>query len=429
MEQEFLNSVYDRLHNLDWKKLKEEIGEREVYIWGADHKGENVKCIFESHGVTVKGFLDSKIRREQGDVLEPAEIISRASNKKYYIVVSMLLKYRAEVLNYLEKNSFSGRDFFYPANEWRYLANEWMYGNIHMYEDAVLQGKKIADKFCREKFYFLLAGGHIGDLIIALSFLYAFKQNMRLKDVSVITMKKHEGLALLYKEDFNNLIILEDKEIEALRVYTNSNWKEHYNIIGANWNFMPIDREVPFPIAQIMYKCKTLGLSYSVKSKYINGVGFENERFKEYIKDSGIEENKAVILIPYAQSARMLPIPFWERLAEKLSKRYQVFTNTGSGEMAIKGTEPLFIPFEYVVDVVKYAGKAISIRCGLTDILALGKCDCMVLYAVQNETDLNYAKVNSLYINGEESILFQKAVFINPDQISEELLEGICQKI
>lgn len=428
MEREFLSFVYDRLENMDWASLKQEIGNRSVYIWGADEKGENIQKICKRHGIEINGFLDSNKDIQSEWIVSPARILNEGA-ENCYVIVSMLLKYRKQILSDFEENNFGKTDFFYPCDEWKYLETEWKYSTNEEYLENVRYGKKVFDGLDKEKFYFLLAGGHIGDLILGLSFLYAIKKKMRLKRLYVISNQRYKGLASLYKEDIEEIIILGDDDIEALRAYVCSDLKNTYNIIGAGWEFVPIERSVPFPIAQVMYKCRHLGLDYDVKSKYINSHTETDRGFQDYIEKTNIRKHESVILIPYAQTATTLPVCFWENLASRLSEQYSVYTNIGSNEEPIKGTEPIYIPFEYVVKTINYAGGAVSVRCGLTDVLALGKCNCVVLYAIYNQIDLNYADVNSLYINGKESILYKKAIYIDGNKIDNTVVENILDKL
>lgn len=412
---------------MNWDLLHEEIKNRDVYIWGYDIKGHKFFDICEKNGVKVKGFIDTYAQSKE--IMAPDKIIVKGASKNIYIIVSMLLRNRKDILKQLEENGFEEHDFFYPCNEWSYLGFEWRYTSISSYQEQKNLGRNIAEALENKKFYFLLTGGHIGDEILALSYLYAVKEKMRLREITVITTKNYLGLVRLYEEDIDEVVVMLENEIEALRIYANSNQKEHYNIIGADWRFIGKEYKVPFPLAQILFKTKHLGLKYDVKSKYIKGVGVEDEGFKNFINKTGLKREKSIILIPYAQSAGMLPIIFWEMLAKALSNKYEVYTNIGPKELEIKGTSPLYIPFEYVIDTINYAGKAISIRCGLTDIVALGKCNCQVLYAIDKPTDIHYLNATSLYINGKESILYKNAIYLNIRDEINDLVNCVLKRI
>ena len=69
----------------------------------------------------------------------------------------------------------------------------------------------------------------------------------------------------------------------------------------------------------------------------------------------------------------MLSMQNWEELVKVLSNQgLKLFTNVkDDSELPIKGTLPIVVPLKYIITLVDYAGSAISIRCGLTDLLAV----------------------------------------------------------
>lgn len=417
MDELFFQNVLNRIKDIDEQLLKEKIGNRLVYIWGADYKGEQLAECLTERGIYISGFLDSGILDKNGkiNVHHPSEIISKGSNDKYFVFVSMLLKHKNFVHEFFEENLYTRNDYFFPADEWSFVRNIW---NITHSEELIQrqeQGKRIMNSLDNNKFYFFLYGGHIGDEIIALSWIYTLKKEKKIFDITVITSENYAGLARLYKDDINDILIWDKNELENTYLYLKNQKDTQYNIVGYDWSFIPKERMVPYPIAQIMFKTKHLGINYFAKSKYIKGYGFEDINVKRILSANKIKQGKSIILVPYAQSACMLPIEFWEELVKYLSLQYEVYTNVVGKEQPVAGTKPVYIPLEYVIDVVNYAGTAISIRCGLTDVLALGKCNCQVLYYIKNDVEENYANVNRLYINGEESILNRNAYYVYKD--------------
>lgn len=433
MNDQYFEFLKTRIGSIDYDRLKHKIGTRRVYVWGADHKGRWLAEQLKSKGVYAAGFLDSRVEQIEGadlPVRKVEEIIYEGSSKEYFVIVSMLLKHEQEIMNILRSAGFSEQDYFYPCRTWNFITKDIGTPDINWLETNYTKGEKLAQALEKEKFYFLLWGGHIGDEALALSWIGAFKQKNLLKEITVITSALYAGLARLYADDINDIIVWEKEELDALRLFSISDRRQIYNIIGAYWRWIPKECEVPFPIAQTVFKTVHMGLNYQTKSKYIDGYGFSNEEVQKIVKENQIIQGKSVILIPYAKSTSMLPVSFWEELAERLSDNYRVFTNVAkSGEEAIKNTIPLNVSLEYIVDIVKYAGNAVSIRCGLTDVLALGKCNCQVLYAIDSEYERNYAQVNSLYVNGKESILYKNAVFIDVQKGMTAVIQKIMKRL
>ncbi len=94
-------------------------------------------------------------------------------------------------------------------------------------------------------------------------------------------------------------------------------------------------------------------------------------------------KGRTVILAPYAGSYRSgISGKVWEDIAKRLTDRgYCVCTNSaGDSEPVIAGTQQIFFPLQYAVDVVDYAGAFIGVRSGFCDILSATSAMFIVLY-------------------------------------------------
>lgn len=115
------------------------------------------------------------------------------------------------------------------------------------------------------------------------------------------------------------------------------------------------------------------------------------EKIKSYFKTGENERGKAVILSPYAQTPiveklRILPLIFWEKLAESLSgKGYSVYTNCAGSdaEPVIKNTEQLFCKMTEINDVVSFAGNLVVLRSGFVDYSCRADAVNVVLYPTE----------------------------------------------
>lgn len=422
--------VRKRIEELDYEQLKDTIGDREVYIWGADQKGVFICEQLKENGISVAGFLDKTIA--SGDyaiIYKPEDIISEGKNDKVFIVVSMFLKHEAEILGLMRRMGFSEKDYYYPYRDWNFVFSDIGKRFNYARNSLFLQGRALAQSLDRGKLYFLLYGGHIGDEALALSWISAFRKNHYIRRMTVITSSLYAGLCNLYESDIDELIVWKKEDLEALRIYSLSVEREYVNILGANWVWFPLERKIPFPMDMVVYKTIHLGLPYDARSEYFisDDIGEEKQCL---FKDIGLVQNKSVILIPYARSMPNIPLSMWEKLASILSKDYKVFTNIGAGEEPIKNTLPLNIPLKDIAAAVNYAGHAVAIRCGIADILALGRCKgCQIIYYVEDKIQDNHAKFCSLYVNGEESILCKNAIFLNGDYCEETVIQRIVDKI
>ena len=434
MTDSFFQFVLQRVNNLSNDTLEKMLAGRRIYIWGADYKGAAIANCLTKKGFPIEGFLDSKRTDNPMNLptLLPENIIYNGGSNKYFIIISMLLLHKRDILDCLESNAFYKDDYYYPA-----LEMEFCRKNRAAYSEEQLicllrDGREIAQSLNPHEFYFLLWGGHIGDEAIALSWLWALKAEKHIPSLTVITSEKYAGLARLYNEDVDNIITLSGKELTALAFSAQNDSAQemlYYNIVGYEWNFISIEKQTPIPLTLLMYKVRHLGLPWDTKSKYIEGYGDQNKYVQEIAQEYAIKKGKSVILIPYAKSACMLPLDLWIELASILKNEYTVYTNVAEGEYPIEGTNPIHIPLEYMVDVARYAGYTVSIRCGLADVLALGKCNCQVLYYIKNQMQERYANVNRLYVNGKESCLYQNAFYIKNNYDRKSIVNQIKQRL
>jgi hypothetical protein len=99
--------------------------------------------------------------------------------------------------------------------------------------------------------------------------------------------------------------------------------------------------------------------------------------------ENNLPIGKTVILAPYTNNVRQLPVSFWSRLAALLAcKGYAVCTNIGlATETPISGTLGLRFALEDAVGALQYAGYFIASRSGLCDIIASARCRKIILYS------------------------------------------------
>ncbi len=93
-------------------------------------------------------------------------------------------------------------------------------------------------------------------------------------------------------------------------------------------------------------------------------------------------QEKTVLIAPYANTLVPLPSDFWPKLVKRLQEKgYKVLTNVASdSDVAIDGTEPIFVPYSKLVSFVDNIGAFIGLRSGMCDIMSLTKGKMAVIY-------------------------------------------------
>lgn len=119
--------------------------------------------------------------------------------------------------------------------------------------------------------------------------------------------------------------------------------------------------------------------NFLIPQKRTEGYAYAQDLFETL----GLKRDKTVILAPYAGSYNSgISMVLWETMAKRLTKLgYCVCTNSaGESEAVVPGTERIFFPLQYAVDVVDYAGGFIGVRSGFCDLLSSTSAIFIVLY-------------------------------------------------
>lgn len=283
----------------------------------------------------------------------------------------------------------------------------------------------------RNELYFIV-WGHIGEAVYALSLLPELTK-IKNKKINIITFSPYSQIAELYADYCNKIIVLSRRKIGFIQCYSQSHICAYDNYIGGGWEWEDNSLYLDIPdiyVAGLNYKIKDLKIPYTTKHSLItNPVSSNSKEFLDLVNQLEVEKGKSVLLIPYAQSAKEMSVEFWTRITEIIKKAgYKVYTNVkDDSESPIPGSVPAKIPLRYVINFIQYAGSAISIRCGLTDLIAVSDSDVEVLYKVENEVDNMLVGIWSFKL-GKENLLYRNKWIFKNDQDEQKFDEYIKNK-
>lgn len=100
-------------------RWKNNVGERELYIYGASVGGVTVSEVLNEEGIPFSGFIDihaEKIRNLEG---KPVILPDKLDPQKQFVVVS-IMKFDLSVMKILLEKGFRQKDFFYIAENTGY---------------------------------------------------------------------------------------------------------------------------------------------------------------------------------------------------------------------------------------------------------------------------------------------------------------------
>lgn len=262
----------------------------------------------------------------------------------------------------------------------------------------------------KNQLYFII-WGHIGEAVYASSLLPELKR-IKKRKINILTFSPYSQVAELYSNYCEKIIVLSRRKIDFILTYSQSHICKYDNYIGGGWQWEDNSLYLDIPdvyVAGLNYKIKDLKIPYSTKHSLItNPVSSDEKEFISLIDSLNVIKGKSVLLIPYAQSAKEMPVDFWISIARILRELgYNVYTNIKDNtESPIKGTIPAIIPLKYVITFIQYAGSAISIRCGLTDLIAVSDSDVEIIYKVENDIDNMLVGIWSFKL-GKENLLYR----------------------
>ena len=138
----------------------------------------------------------------------------------------------------------------------------------------------------------------------------------------------------------------------------------------------------------------------SLMDKIINRYGFNFlQCYRNFVFKSDIREpsreidifsakktsfgDGSVIIAPYSNSLKTLPLSFWTALVARLKKVgfCDIFTNVSvSSEVPISGTEPCHLALNDICQVMNGISLFFSIRSGLCDFVSRTKCKKYIFY-------------------------------------------------
>lgn len=247
------------------------------------------------------------------------------------------------------------------------------------------RGKKLYLDLMKEHKFIAVFNNHIGEVVFTSAYMEAFKKKHGINHLTAVTKKSLSGILPLYKHVYDDVVVLDNDSIGNLAFYLNDKDHIKYHAINSIWDNRSTRTKFDRILSsQEIEPCYKMGAFYTeymgldLSSPVDHPVPLNKSNYeKEYDFTAG----KAVLLIPEARSCKMLPSEFWNELSDRIAdKGYKVFVNAGGDKTKVKGTR-VFLNLCEMPSFVNACGKAISIQCGLSDLLVEAGCDCDVLIA------------------------------------------------
>ncbi len=361
----------ERLFDLSCDKNKE------LYIYGTGIKAGELFCRLRDIDAPIKGFIDRDDSDRLGTFFWGRKVFALSEvNTEASIVVA------------------SG---FWKEIEARLLQKG--YSNIYV-DNSLVDTVETADsylvcagdyQFDKDTTYVVCPYG-IGDTLYVCAFLDEYKKSKKRDKVCVISKRSHGVIPKGFS--FIDEIICDDSLVERLNNWAirTGTWELGNFLYGhfkkkLDMIFIRNDNVILDSMIT-QYRREVMGLS---EHSCLSWESFSLDKGE----DDGLLGDNSVVLMPYANSIRILDISVWEKISKTLRERgYSVYTNVkGPEEEPIEGTVPLTGDISHVASVTQNCKAVIALRSGLCDVLAFCKIPMIVLYTDPNmyrEWDLKY---------------------------------------
>jgi len=244
--------------------------------------------------------------------------------------------------------------------------------------------------FRKKDTHYIIICDHIGDFILTMGYLKAFREQKCVQHLTVCVADKFEPLLRAYDgtHSFDSAMVFRPHKIQLILRLGSTNFGTHIlhklpHITMVNPadaftadGFEAILQYPGITLKEcILYGCLKLP---SDAAFFPPDIKRENARFLI----EGYCKNK-VLLCPFSRATRKIPWQLFTDLAEKLQEKgYIVYTNlSDSKHRPIEGTKGIRCSLTEALHMVDSSWYVIGARSGLMDLLAYTSCKIIALYS------------------------------------------------
>lgn len=348
-----------------------------LIIYGAGDVGSMVAEFMKKEGIAFSCFcVTQKPEQDMQDGFQVKAIDDMVGiEEDTGIIVAVSRKNVNDILCLLDAKELS---YFYSSQFLFQLFQKRCQESVSKVKVQDGYISRIADAALKKDMVYICCPASIGDTLYVASFVKAYKENnTQSQKVCLILKKGHRELGNLFQAV--DQVIVSDEIVEILDQYSlyTQIWKLKNYIYGHFKKNIHFEYDKEYGRAD----CRTILSRYR---KLIMGLS-QNAEIEQIdlCRDSSQLERQThtVVIMPYAKTAEMLPISFWERLAGLLNRQgYFVYTNVGGKkEKAIQGTKPIMESLLNTALFCERCAAVVSLRSGLCDLLGFTKTKLIVV--------------------------------------------------
>jgi hypothetical protein len=108
------------------------------------------------------------------------------------------------------------------------------------------------------------------------------------------------------------------------------------------------------------------------------------EDVQQALAAQGVVQGESLMLFPHALTSKAIPAPFWNTVVGALRDRFHLFTDTTPGNAPLPFTTPIHLKLDALIPAVEWAGAALALRSGLSDVLSSVEATLVTAYPENN---------------------------------------------
>ncbi len=337
----------------------------DLVIYGNGNNAVFLSRFLTRHRISYRTVAPNQ--SEDDDILNSEFILRRETDKNVGIIIA-LDENEEDKARSIAKDHRAVGHVFYDKRVLKYIFYDELIAGTGGYKIEGSRLIELSGFVLDEETFYVVCPCSVGDTLFVCSLIKPFKEKKHIKKVCVVVKDNHGDIpdifpSIDYKIVSTALVMM----MEVFSLYKGI-WNMDNYLYGYYKKnvFHEVDEEIEMYQGSMIDKYKRFVLDVDGHSE------MEKPIFPEFIDDR-IDE-KTVILMPYAQTVKMLPIDFWNRLAKNMKLNgFRLFTNVkDESEIAIDGTKRLSESLIKTAGLCKKCYVSISLRSGLCDLLAMG---------------------------------------------------------
>lgn len=378
-----------------------------IVVFGSNEPAERIVDYLDIKNIQVAALADNN-KKKDGTKLKgiPISLPDKLLYpKRADAVILIASRYYPEMLVQLEDMGYKeGREVFKVAEYSPYSNKDVTEQEFNKRAAIVKKGEQVYQRICREypeiKKVFICPLGELGATYVGISFIKQYMEknflpadskNTSINPAFVIVMVNKPCSHIAYMFGYENQVFMVKKdEMQELMQYAVFTDMDNGKILVLNHRFPYTCRAgeignykgIHF-VDQYRYSVFELDEGCMPGMPLVHRGNKDSQDYvQELFKKNNLPEGNTVILLPYANTAPVIAVKFWEALTKGLKEKgFTVCTNSsGIHEPVISGSQKIFFDLRYGLEVVEKAGSIIGLRSGLCDVLSTAEAKKIILY-------------------------------------------------